>query len=114
MIERLAEFRRLAAGRAFKLGSWDCGMLCAEWVRLVRGVDPAAAWRGRYSTAAELDRILDSRGGIVETVEKRGDLWVVELPEAALGFFERYGQMPLPPYIRREPDATDMWLRSAA
>jgi S-adenosylmethionine:tRNA ribosyltransferase-isomerase len=50
---------------------------------------------------------LQSRGGIVETVEKRGDLWVVELPEAALGFFERYGQMPLPPYIRREPDATD-------
>ena len=40
-------------------------------------------------------------------VEKRGDLWVVELPEAALAFFERYGQMPLPPYIRREPDAAD-------
>ena len=40
-------------------------------------------------------------------VEKRGDLWVVELPEPALGFFERYGQMPLPPYIRREPDAAD-------
>ena len=40
-------------------------------------------------------------------LEKRGDLWVVELPEPALGFFERYGQMPLPPYIRREPDASD-------
>ena len=38
---------------------------------------------------------------------KRGDLWVVELPEAPLAFFERYGQMPLPPYIRREPDAAD-------
>ena len=24
-----------------------------------------------------------------------------------LAFFERYGQMPLPPYIRREPDAAD-------
>jgi S-adenosylmethionine:tRNA ribosyltransferase-isomerase len=24
-----------------------------------------------------------------------------------LGFFERFGQMPLPPYIRREPDASD-------
>jgi len=50
---------------------------------------------------------LQSRGGIVEIVEKRGDLWVVELPEAPLSFFERFGQMPLPPYIRREPDATD-------
>ena len=39
--------------------------------------------------------------------DKRGDLWVVELPEPALSFFERCGQMPLPPYIRREPDAAD-------
>jgi S-adenosylmethionine:tRNA ribosyltransferase-isomerase len=50
---------------------------------------------------------LESRGGVIKTVEKRGDLWVVELPEPALPFFERYGQMPLPPYIRREPDASD-------
>ena len=50
---------------------------------------------------------LESRGGAIRIIEKRGDLWVVELPEAALAFFERYGQMPLPPYIRREPDATD-------
>ncbi|MEO8016622.1 MAG: tRNA preQ1(34) S-adenosylmethionine ribosyltransferase-isomerase QueA [Pseudomonadota bacterium] len=50
---------------------------------------------------------LQSRGGLIRTVEKRADLWVVELPEPALGFFERFGQMPLPPYIRREPDASD-------
>jgi S-adenosylmethionine:tRNA ribosyltransferase-isomerase len=48
-----------------------------------------------------------SRGGVIQLLEKRGDLWVVELPEPALGFFERFGQMPLPPYIRREPDASD-------
>ena len=51
---------------------------------------------------------LQSRGGTIHIVEKRGDLWVVELPEPALAFFERYGQMPLPPYIRREPDAADI------
>jgi S-adenosylmethionine:tRNA ribosyltransferase-isomerase len=50
---------------------------------------------------------VQSRGGDITFVEKRGDLWVIELPEAALPFFERYGQMPLPPYIRREPDAAD-------
>jgi S-adenosylmethionine:tRNA ribosyltransferase-isomerase len=50
---------------------------------------------------------LQSRGGIIRIVEKRGDLWVVELPDAALTFFEAFGQMPLPPYIRREPDAVD-------
>jgi S-adenosylmethionine:tRNA ribosyltransferase-isomerase len=51
--------------------------------------------------------LLQSRGGAIRMLEKRGDLWMVELPEAALGFFERHGQMPLPPYIRREPDARD-------
>ena len=35
---------------------------------------------------------------------------VVELPEPALAFFERYGQMPLPPYIaaRRPADDKDV------
>ena len=50
---------------------------------------------------------ITSRGGTIRMIEKRGDLWVIELPEPALGFFETYGQMPLPPYIRREPDAAD-------
>jgi len=61
----------------------------------------------RASKALRPAMSLQSRGGDIRTVEKRGDLWVVELPEAALPFFERYGQMPLPPYIRREPDAVD-------
>jgi S-adenosylmethionine:tRNA ribosyltransferase-isomerase len=51
--------------------------------------------------------LLQSRGGAIRILEKHGDLWSVELPEPALAFFERYGQMPLPPYIRREPDAAD-------
>ncbi len=51
--------------------------------------------------------ILRSGGGDLRLVEKRGDLWVIELPEPALPFFERFGQVPLPPYIRRDPDALD-------
>jgi S-adenosylmethionine:tRNA ribosyltransferase-isomerase len=51
--------------------------------------------------------LLQSRGGPIRILEKRGDLWQVELPESPLGFFERHGQMPLPPYIRREPDSRD-------
>jgi S-adenosylmethionine:tRNA ribosyltransferase-isomerase len=61
----------------------------------------------RASKALRPDMPLQSRGGTIRTVAKRGDLWVIELPEPALQFFERYGQMPLPPYIRREPDAVD-------
>jgi S-adenosylmethionine:tRNA ribosyltransferase-isomerase len=51
---------------------------------------------------------LQSRGGAIRILEKRGDLWSVELPETALGFFQRYGQMPLPPYIRRDPNEADI------
>ena len=51
--------------------------------------------------------LLHARGGAIRILERHGDLWEVELPEPALPFFERYGQMPLPPYIRREPDAAD-------
>jgi S-adenosylmethionine:tRNA ribosyltransferase-isomerase len=51
--------------------------------------------------------LLESRGGAIRVLEKRGDLWAVELPDATLAFFERHGRMPLPPYIRREPDAAD-------
>jgi S-adenosylmethionine:tRNA ribosyltransferase-isomerase len=61
----------------------------------------------RASKALRPDMPLQSRGGELRVHERRGDLWVIELPEPALTFFERYGQMPLPPYIRREPDASD-------
>jgi S-adenosylmethionine:tRNA ribosyltransferase-isomerase len=61
----------------------------------------------RASKALRPDMPLLSRGGTLRITAKRGDLWVVELPEPALAFFERYGQMPLPPYIRREPNAAD-------
>ncbi len=62
----------------------------------------------RASKPLRPDMPLQCPGGVLRTVEKRGDLWVIELPEPALTFFERYGQMPLPPYIHREPDAADV------
>jgi S-adenosylmethionine:tRNA ribosyltransferase-isomerase len=68
---------------------------------------PRALVHARASKALRPDMSLQSRGGDIRIIEKRGDLWVVELPEPALAFFERFGQMPLPPYIRREPDAVD-------
>jgi S-adenosylmethionine:tRNA ribosyltransferase-isomerase len=61
----------------------------------------------RASKPLRPDMLLESRGGTIRIIDKRGDLWSVELPEPALGFFGRHGQMPLPPYIRREPDAAD-------
>lgn len=46
-------------------------------------------------------------GGAVRVLDREGDLWRVRLPQPALEFFERWGEVPLPPYIRRAPDASD-------
>ncbi len=67
----------------------------------------SALVHARASKPLRAAMLLQSRGGPIRILEKRGDLWVVELPEAALGFFEQFGQMPLPPYIRRDPDTAD-------
>jgi len=46
-------------------------------------------------------------GGTLRVLEQQADLWRVGLPEPALQFFARFGTVPLPPYIRRDADATD-------
>jgi S-adenosylmethionine:tRNA ribosyltransferase-isomerase len=46
-------------------------------------------------------------GGPVRVLEREGDLWRIGLPAAALEFFERWGEVPLPPYIRRAPAHED-------
>jgi hypothetical protein len=97
--ERLIEFRRLAAERSFCLGHADCGTFCADWVWFVRGVDPASAWRGSYSTEDELALILQERGGLVAhfdaclsqvgiervTSPKPGNVVIVETPQGLTG-----------------------------
>ena len=50
---------------------------------------------------------LASAGGPVRLRARRADLWQVALPAPALEFFERFGQVPLPPYIARAPEASD-------
>lgn len=40
-------------------------------------------------------------GGEVRLLGREGDLWRIALPAGVLEFFERWGEVPLPPYIRR-------------
>ncbi len=40
-------------------------------------------------------------GGIVRVGPREGDLWRIDVPGNVLEFFERWGEVPLPPYIRR-------------
>jgi S-adenosylmethionine:tRNA ribosyltransferase-isomerase len=46
-------------------------------------------------------------GGTVRVLDRDGDLWRIALPLPALEFFERWGDVPLPPYIRRAVVASD-------
>ena len=50
---------------------------------------------------------LQTQGGEVRILMRRGELWEVELPAPAISFFEQHGQVPLPPYIRRKPQHDD-------
>jgi S-adenosylmethionine:tRNA ribosyltransferase-isomerase len=50
---------------------------------------------------------ISTPGGAVQVIAREGDLWRMRLPGPALDFFDRWGQMPLPPYIRRPPNELD-------
>jgi S-adenosylmethionine:tRNA ribosyltransferase-isomerase len=46
-------------------------------------------------------------GGTVQVLGREDDLWRIRLPAPALDFFDRHGQMPLPPYIHRPAGELD-------
>ncbi|HUE47880.1 MAG TPA: tRNA preQ1(34) S-adenosylmethionine ribosyltransferase-isomerase QueA [Steroidobacteraceae bacterium] len=50
---------------------------------------------------------IETAGGTVRVLGREDELWRIALPAAALEFFQRWGEVPLPPYIRRRPDHTD-------
>jgi S-adenosylmethionine:tRNA ribosyltransferase-isomerase len=67
----------------------------------------AALVQTRASNPLREGEVLASAGGPVRLASRRDDLWEVELPAPAPDFFERWGAVPLPPYITRAPDAQD-------
>ena len=50
---------------------------------------------------------VSTAGGLVRVARREGELWRISLPQPALEFFERIGEVPLPPYIRRPAAAAD-------
>jgi S-adenosylmethionine:tRNA ribosyltransferase-isomerase len=61
----------------------------------------------RDSKSVRAAMMLSTEGGEVRLIGRQGELWEVELPIATHEFFERHGRVPLPPYIRRPPEAAD-------
>jgi len=50
---------------------------------------------------------VSTAGGAVRVLAREAELWRIALPTPALEFFETYGEVPLPPYIRRPPASYD-------
>jgi len=51
---------------------------------------------------------ISTAGGAIEVLARQGDLWRIRLPAPVLEFFERWGQVPLPPYIQRPAGELDL------
>ena len=50
---------------------------------------------------------VETAGGVVQVLWREGDMWRIRVPAPTLEFFERWGEVPLPPYIRRAPAHED-------
>jgi S-adenosylmethionine:tRNA ribosyltransferase-isomerase len=51
--------------------------------------------------------IVGTAGGPIHVLGREDDLWRIGLPQPAVEFFQRWGEVPLPPYIRRAAGAAD-------
>ena len=51
--------------------------------------------------------VIATAGGPLEVTAREDDLWRVRLPGPVFEFFDRWGEVPLPPYIARAPEAAD-------
>jgi hypothetical protein len=60
--ERLRDYILAVAARPFRPGRFDCAMFVAGALEAMTGVDPAAAFKGRYTTLEGGGRILRRAG----------------------------------------------------
>lgn len=62
--DRLPGFLHEQAGAPFVFGESDCSMFLANWVRRLKGVDPAGELRGAYGDEAGWRALVDAAGGL--------------------------------------------------
>jgi S-adenosylmethionine:tRNA ribosyltransferase-isomerase len=59
------------------------------------------------SKAVRPGMAIGTAGGVVQILQRCGELWRVEFASNATEFFEEWGVVPLPPYIKRAPEPGD-------
>lgn len=66
----LGAYLEQAGQRAVVLGEHDCMLFPGGWLLELTGRDPAAEWRGSYSTPLEAAQIVASEGGMAGLMGK--------------------------------------------
>jgi S-adenosylmethionine:tRNA ribosyltransferase-isomerase len=63
--------------------------------------------QARSSKGLRPEQMVMTAGGDVLVLAREGEFWRVRLPAPAYEFFDRHGEVPLPPYIARDAAAAD-------
>src|SRR5689334_21603842 len=80
-----------ARGKPFEWGTHDCVIWSADWLHKIKGEDPAAEWRGKYSTEKEAQALFASLG--VADQSELPSKFLAEIPVA----FAQRGDIMLHP-----------------
>lgn len=70
----VGEYLKAATVIRHEWGRHDCCLWPADWVKMQRGFDPAAQWRGRYASEKHALAFVEQAGGMVA-------MWEGVLPE---------------------------------
>jgi S-adenosylmethionine:tRNA ribosyltransferase-isomerase len=101
---------RVIAARLF--GSKDSGGRVEVFLERAIGARRALA-QLRASKAIREGMVINTEGGPVTVIARDsgyedGNLWEIQTPTEVLAFFEAHGATPLPPYITRPADQSDV------
>ena len=80
--EKLAAVLKAARSRPFEWGAHDCVLFCAAATEAMCGIDPAAALRGVYKSAAGEVRAAKRLFGVSTLADLAAALWGEESPPA--------------------------------
>lgn len=82
---KLKAFLDKSAKHSFAWGEHDCMLEVADWLDYACGLGAASAWRGTYSSEAELDTMVEPLGGFEEAM--RAEAATLGLEEATQPLF---------------------------
>lgn len=68
-VDRLSTYLSHAMVKPWRWGEFDCMLWVADWVKVCTGIEVAAEYRDRYTTAREARNLIKEAGGIVELMD---------------------------------------------